>query len=104
MRLRQLREEKHESQQKLAMILNISQAMISRYELGQGHPDINTLKVLAEHYGVTVDYLIGYSDSRLPLNRSDFSETEQEALFMLRKLNFSQREKAIAYIKGLLDD
>lgn len=39
MRLKELREAAHESQQSLAIEMNISQAMVSRYELEQASPD-----------------------------------------------------------------
>ena len=43
MRLRELRESRNENQQKLAVLLNVSQTMISRYELGQATPDVPML-------------------------------------------------------------
>ena len=68
MRIKELREDKKESQQKLAMLLNVSQTMISRYELEQAYPDVEMLIKLAEHFGVSVDYLIGVPIAALPLN------------------------------------
>lgn len=103
MRLKELRESKHESQQKLAVVMNISQAMISRYELEQTYPDVPTLIALAEHFGVSVDYLLGISDDKLPYTKSNLSEKEQEILFMFKRLNKVQKEKAISYIQGMLD-
>ncbi len=62
--LRLLREEKGLSQQKLADMLNISQQAIFKYEKTANEPDIATLIMLAEIFDVTVDFLIGNSDSR----------------------------------------
>lgn len=62
--LRLLREEKGLSQQKLADMLNISQQAIFKYEKTANEPDISTLIKLAEIFDVTVDFLIGNSDSR----------------------------------------
>lgn len=62
-RLRELREEKHINQQKLAIALNVTQAAISKYELGLSEPDISMLKNIADYFHVSVDYLIGFSDS-----------------------------------------
>lgn len=62
--LRLLREEKGLSQQKLADMLNISQQAIFKYEKTANEPDISTLIRLAEIFEVTVDFLIGNSDSR----------------------------------------
>lgn len=103
MRLKELRESKHESQQNLAMLMNVSQAMISRYELEQAYPDISTLISLAKHYCVSVDYLLGVSDDKLPYTKSDLSQKEQELLFLFKRLDLTQKEKAIAYIEGMLE-
>ena len=104
MRIKELREDKKESQQKLAMLLNVSQTMISRYELGQAYPDVEMLITLAEHFGVSVDYLIGVSDSKLPYTKSNLSEQEQQVLFMFKRLSKVQKEKTISYIEGMLED
>ena len=103
MRLKELREAKKESQQKIALLLNVSQTMVSRYELGQAYPDYDTLFQLARHYNVSIDYLIGFSDDRLPCSKSDLSETEQEILLLFRQLNDIQKEKAFSYIQGMLE-
>ena len=104
MRIKELREDKKESQQKLAMLLNVSQTMISRYELGLAYPDVKMLITLAEHFGVSVDYLIGASDSKLPYTKSNLSEQEQQVLFMFKRLNKVQKEKAVSYIEGMLEE
>ena len=103
MRLKELREAKKESQQKLAFLLNVSQTMVSRYELGQAYPDYDTLIVLAKHYNVSIDYLIGYSDSKLSYSKSDLSDKEQELLSMFKQLSDTQKEKVTAYIQGMLE-
>lgn len=104
MRIKELREEKRESQQKLAMILNVSQAMISRYELEQTFPDIPTIIHIAQHYCVSIDYLLGVSDDKLPYTKSNLSEKEQELLFLFKRLDSTQKEKAKAYIQGMLGE
>ena len=101
MRLKELREAKKESQQKLAFLLNVSQTMVSRYELGQAYPDYDTLIILAKHYNVSIDYLIGYTDSKLPYSKSDLSDSEQSLLSLFKQLNDTQKEKVIAYMQGL---
>ena len=74
-RLRELREEKHINQQKLAIALNVTQAAISKYELGLSEPDISMLKNIADYFHVSVDYLIGFSDdSHIICTRSDIPE------------------------------
>ena len=104
MRIKELRENKKESQQKLAMLLNVSQTMISRYELEQAYPDVEMLIKLAEHFGVSVDYLIGVSESKLPYTKSNLSEQEQQMLFLFKRLSKTQKEKAVSYIEGMLEE
>ena len=104
MRIKELREDKKESQQKLAMLLNVSQTMISRYELEQAYPDVEILIKLAEHFGVSVDYLIGVSESKLPYTKSNLSEQEQQMLFLFKRLSKTQKEKAVSYIEGMLEE
>lgn len=104
MRLKELREGKKETQQQLSIILNVSQTMISRYELGIAYPDIETLIAIARHYYVSVDYLLGVSEIKLPYSRSDLSAKEQEMLFLFKRLDNAQKDKAMAYIQGLLQE
>ncbi len=103
MRLKELREHKNESQQKLAMILNISQAMISRYEKGQAYPDMDTLIAIAKHYNVSVDYLVEFFDDKQPYTKSDILDEEQDLLFLFKQLDSTQKEKAFSYIQGIND-
>ncbi len=103
MRLKELREHKNESQQKLAMILNISQTMISRYEKGQAYPDMDTLIAIARHYNVSVDYLIEFSNDKLPYTKFNLPKQEQDLLFLFKRLDSTQKEKVFSYIKGIND-
>ena len=106
MRLRELREARNENQQKLAVLLNVSQTMISRYELGQATPDVPMLITLSRHYNVSIDYLLENTDvkSPFPFISSDLTEAETEMLSMFRRLSKVQQAKAEAYIKGLLQE
>ena len=53
------RKEKGFTQQELAEILNYSDKSISKWERGEGVPDIYILKQIAELFGVTVNDIIG---------------------------------------------
>lgn len=65
-RLVELRKERKLSQYKLAEKLGCSRGLISNYEQGTREPDHNTLKMLADFFNVSIDYLIGRSDFRNP--------------------------------------
>ncbi len=61
-RLKLLRESKGLSLRKLAEKVNIHFSTLGSYEQGRRNPDIETLKMLAEFYNVSVDYLLGLVD------------------------------------------
>ena len=61
-RLRDLREDHDKTQQQIADILGTSQSMYARYERGANELPLRHLLVLADYYGVSVDYLLGRSD------------------------------------------
>lgn len=61
-RLRDLREDHDKTQQQIADILCTSQTMYARYERGANELPLRHLLVLADYYGVSVDYLLGRSD------------------------------------------
>lgn len=103
LRLKNLREEKKISQQKLALELNISQASISKYEKGLAEPDIPMLCTMAEYFHVSVDYLIGRAAQReLPSSRP-LEDRELSLVRHFNTLSTHQKEKVEMYILGLLD-
>lgn len=62
-RLKELRIEKGVSQQEIGKLVNMSKMAISHWEKGHSEPSISQLILLAEFFDVTVDYLIGKTDS-----------------------------------------
>jgi transcriptional regulator with XRE-family HTH domain len=61
-RLKELRQEKNLLQQDLAKIINVSKSAVSGWEIGRNQPGYETLMLLADFFGVSVDYLIGYTE------------------------------------------
>ncbi len=103
-RLKELREGKHISQQRLAIDLNVSQATISKYELGQADPDIPTIVHLAGYFHVSADYLLEISDSKQNISDSRLSDTEKQLVFDFKRLDKIQKAKLLAYLQGLLQE
>lgn len=62
-RLKELREQKGETQAQLADVLDVSQQAVGKWELDKASPDDNMLIKIANHYGVSIDYLLGYDDA-----------------------------------------
>jgi transcriptional regulator with XRE-family HTH domain len=57
--LRDLREDKDETQKDIAELLGISQRVYSRYETGIRALPIDYLKPLCEHFNISADYVLG---------------------------------------------
>ena len=60
--IRRLRGDAGLSQEELAQALHISPQSVSKWERGEGYPDITALPGLARYFGVTLDELIGMSE------------------------------------------
>lgn len=103
-RIKELRESKKLSQQRLAIEMNVSQAMISKYELGQSEPDIQMIRKLSDFFHVSSDYLLGISDSRIYVSVVTLSDDEKEILSNYKRMDEIQKIKVTAYMKGLLQE
>ena len=57
-RLKELREQKKISQSELANLTNVKQNTISNWEQNKTEIDQNNLLLLADYFGVTLDYLL----------------------------------------------
>ena len=65
-RLRDLREDKDLKQKDLAELLKVHQTTYSDYELGRLNIPVAVLYALADFYGVSVDYLLGRTNTKTP--------------------------------------
>ena len=61
-RLKELRLSSGETQAEIAAIIGITRAAYTNIEIGKREPDYTTLCTLADHFGVSVDYLLGRTD------------------------------------------
>ena len=65
-RIRGLREDKDLKQEDIAKMLNCTQACYSHYESGKRDIPTDVLQKLADFYGVSVDYLLGRTNNKIP--------------------------------------
>ena len=92
-RIKEVRQSKGVKQVDLAEELNITQATLSNWERGIHDPDSNSLKFLSDFFKVSIDFLLGKSDSPQPtpldipeslqgskvgFHRSEFEELTQD--------------------------
>ena len=58
-RIRDLREDSDKTQKQIAELLNMQPTVYQRYERGERELPLWAAIKLANHYGVTLDYLVG---------------------------------------------
>ena len=63
-RLKALRKEQRESQEKVARAVDIALRNYQRLEKGEGYPSYLVFCALADHFQVSLDYLAGRTDVR----------------------------------------
>ena len=63
-RIRELRNEKKESQRQVALAIGMTERQYQRYESGKQNPGFDNFCALADHFGVSLDYLACRTDER----------------------------------------
>lgn len=91
MRLAELRKKNNISQAELSKAIGYSQNMISRWENGSRDPNTQTIKVIADYFGVTTDYLLGDEQ------KNRLNELRKE-----RKLSQADLAKAIGCSQNII--
>jgi transcriptional regulator with XRE-family HTH domain len=76
--MKDLRNEAKLTQEQLANTLSLSQQAISGYENGARFPDQDTLEKIADFFDVSIDYLLGRSDTRNPYSEEKNKSVEKK--------------------------
>ena len=63
-RLRELRKEAAETQVQVASAIGVAERNYQRFEAGGNLPSLENAWKLADHFGVSIDYLVGRADER----------------------------------------
>lgn len=87
-KIKALRKENKKTQQNMADLLKVRRSTYGEYERGKILPPMDKMKILADHFGVSVDYLIGGADeleSGTEITSIDVSGQLQAALNYLKE-------------------
>lgn len=90
-KLQELRKHKGLTQEELAQALFVSRTAVSKWELGRGYPNIDSLKAIARFYGVTIDELLS-GDELLVIAEKDTEQKENH----IRDLVFGLLDISVA--------
>lgn len=93
--LKELRRERGNTQEELARHLGISVQAVSKWERGDGMPDITLLPYIASYYDTTVDHLLGCEDVRRREEIEAF--VAQEEVF----INQGKRREGVALCREM---
>jgi len=86
-----LRKNRGLTQEQIAETLSVSCQAVSKWETNSSYPDISLLTIIADYFGVSVDYLIGHDTSKK-------AEVINDACLQADKL-FEQKR----YMEAILD-
>lgn len=101
-RLRQLRQKHNLTQGELANILGLKPTAISNYESERNEPSFDKLIALSKYFDVTCDYLLGISDSYLPVGGEVLDRDIVEFFDLYQQLSPENEREIKNYIKYLL--
>ncbi|MBC1983448.1 helix-turn-helix domain-containing protein [Listeria booriae] len=91
--LKSLRLNARKTQEDMAKYLGITRGAYSHIENERNEPDMNTIKKLASYFDVSIDYLLGNSDSPKP------DSANNESFFE----DFKNRKEVIDFVSELTD-
>ena len=100
-RIKELRKEKHFTQIRLSIELEVSQEAISAYEKEKYYPSVETLLKLSKIFNASIDYILGFSDVRYPQLPDRSDAYERQLFYLVSNMDDVSREKLLSYAEGL---
>ncbi|MGV3087841.1 helix-turn-helix domain-containing protein [Streptococcus suis] len=105
-RLKELRQEKKLSQKEIALELQVPPRTYQRWENGESQIKPDKAQALADYFGVSVGYLLGYSDNPRRYDDEIVAEKDDGELFIYsadRNLDKMATEEFLEYLWFLRD-
>ena len=97
MKLKELREQTGLSQKEIAQRIGIEYQNYNKYELGINEPSVDTLKLIADYYGVSLDYLCDHTTKAF-----DFGYLNEQQINLINKIKALDNTDLIQ-VNGYID-
>lgn len=96
-RLNALREENGKKQKEVATAIGVNVITLSGYEVGRSEPNAEVLVRLADLYGVSLDYILCRTDTKVTFDKAEYQSRDEERREMAKRL--VQLEEELSTIK-----
>ena len=102
-RIKELRNECGILQADLAKILKVGQGTISNWENGRTEPDQESLFTMSQHFGVSIDYILGNTDTKKAFTHEEVNALpEAQALReIMESLSLEDRQRVLEFGRNL---
>lgn len=97
-RIKELRDNAHLLQDDLAEKLNVKRNTVSSWERGRTEPDFESLRKMAEIFGVSVDYILG-GENKMPVGYY----SDEQFMVDCTTLSEENRQKVLDFASWLLE-
>ncbi len=100
--IRKLRLERGMTQEQLGKVIGVQKSAIRKYENGSvQNIKRSSIKKLADFFGVSPSYLLGYAEEETD---APVSEIEEELISLSRKMTTAQRVRLLSYAYDILKE
>lgn len=103
-RLKAMRKERKETQEDIARLLKVQRTTVGEYERGNIRPPMDKMKVLADHFEVSVDYLMGNTNFQTAEERNEESPNDVSKAMKKILEDLQKNQHAIMFDGEVLDD
>ena len=93
----ELRRKHHMSRKQLADLVGLTPTAVYKWESGESQPNIDALKKMAEHFGVSLDELCDFTDK--VADESDAKVAVMTRAF--RQLSAEEQDKLLAVCRAM---
>lgn len=102
-RLKDMRRDKGKTQDEMSKLLNIRRSTYGEYERGKIVPPIDKMKVLADYFGVSVDYLMGNTNFQTHEERNEINPLDISKQMKIILEYLQDNQSALTYDGETLD-